>query len=195
MEISSLALADLSAWPRLGLKGGGAFAFARECDLFIPPRVNEAGVCARGGLVARLGVEELLLLEVHTHPGWCESIESAWAALRANGVNRRIGWPVPRQDTHAWMRIAGEKGPQMLAKLCAVDLRTHRFAPLQVVQTSVARIGAIVIRVDLGAVPAFHLLCDSSYAEYLWGCLVRAMAEYRGRIVEARASSTGSTPS
>jgi sarcosine oxidase subunit gamma len=29
-------------------------------------------------------------------------------------------------------------------------------------------------------VPAFHVLADSASAEYLWGCLLDAMAEFGG---------------
>jgi sarcosine oxidase subunit gamma len=38
----------------------------------------------------------------------------------------------------------------------------------------------IVIRADLGQVPAFHLLADIASAEYLWGAVLDAMAEFDG---------------
>ena len=34
---------------------------------------------------------------------------------------------------------------------------------------------------DLGQAPAFHLLVDSASAEYVWDCLMDAMAEFDGR--------------
>ena len=68
----------------------------------------------------------------------------------------------------------------LLAKICAVDLRLERFADLRIAQTSVARSNCVVIRADLGALPAFHLLGDSASAEYMWDCLLDAMAEFDG---------------
>ena len=37
-----------------------------------------------------------------------------------------------------------------------------------------------MIRDDLAAIPAYHLLCDSASAEYLWRVLLDAMAEFDG---------------
>ena len=68
----------------------------------------------------------------------------------------------------------------MFAKICGVDLRPHHFADGRIAQTSLAKMSAIVIRADLGRTPAFHLLADSASAEYLWGCLLDAMAEFDG---------------
>ncbi|MCR6629846.1 MAG: hypothetical protein NVV74_07215 [Magnetospirillum sp.] len=66
----------------------------------------------------------------------------------------------------------------MLAKLCGVDLRRHVFADGAVAQTSVARLNGILIRQG----EDFHLLADSASAEYLWDCLVDAMAEFGGSV-------------
>ena len=38
----------------------------------------------------------------------------------------------------------------------------------------------IILRQDLGELPVFHLLADSASADYLWDCLVDAMAEFDG---------------
>ena len=64
----------------------------------------------------------------------------------------------------------------MLAKLCAIDLRVDRFAPLQVAQTQAARLSVILVR-DGTDPPAWHVLADSSCADYLWDSLVDAMQE------------------
>jgi sarcosine oxidase subunit gamma len=45
----------------------------------------------------------------------------------------------------------------------------------------VAKISAILIRDYFGEMPAYHLLTDSASAEYMWGCLVDAMAEFDGQ--------------
>ncbi len=71
----------------------------------------------------------------------------------------------------------------MFSKICGVDLRAHKFANGEVAQTSVAKANSIVIRHDLGSTHCFYILTDVSTAEFLWDCLLDAMAEYRGKPV------------
>ncbi len=91
------------------------------------------------------------------------------------------GYPVPRQDSHAWFLVTGGHAAAMFAKLCAVDLRPAKFAVGRIAQTMLAEVSAIVVRDDRGGVPAYHLLADSAAAEYLWDCLLDAMTEFDGR--------------
>jgi hypothetical protein len=44
----------------------------------------------------------------------------------------------------------------------------------------VARLGTVVVRVDLGTVPALRLLGDGASASYLFGVLHNAMTEHEG---------------
>ena len=54
---------------------------------------------------------------------------------------------------------------------------------LQVAQTSVARLNAIILREDLGGSNAFHILADRGSAEYLWDCILDAGEEYEIQVV------------
>ena len=63
------------------------------------------------------------------------------------------------------------------------DLRLDKFDDLAIAQTSVAGIAGIIIRDDRGGQLAYHMLCDSASAAYLWDCLVDAMTEFDGRPV------------
>ena len=74
----------------------------------------------------------------------------------------------------------------MLAKLCAIDFRDSNFKMLQVAQTSVARLNAIILREDLGGSHGFHILADRGSAEYLWDCIVDAGGEYAIQVVGLR---------
>ncbi len=93
------------------------------------------------------------------------------------------GYPVPRQDSHAWFLVAGAHAAAVFAKLCAVDLCPARFAVGRIAQTMLAEVSAIVVRDDRGGVPAYHLLANSAAAEYLWDCLIDARADFDGRPV------------
>lgn len=175
--LSHLGLADLSPCPRAGFKGPGTAEWL-DAEGVTVPAINRASRAAAGELVVRLGAREVLLLSASEAPSLPDILQSAWAA---SPVSPR-GYPVPRQDSHFWLLLAGEHAPACMAKLCAVDLRPHRFAELEVAQTQAMRLSVIIIR-DAGSRPAFHLLGDSASAEYAWDCLVDAMRELNGRPV------------
>jgi sarcosine oxidase, subunit gamma len=175
-----LALADLSVLPRTGFKGTGTVEWLTNQRLLIGPDSNRAYPQAGGELAARLAPTEIFLLDSLAGTGeLVRRLNGAWSW--GNETPRTlIGYPMPRAESHAWFTIAGEQAPAMFAKICGVDLRLHRFAVGSIAQTSLAKMSAIVIRVDLGGVPAFHVLADSASAEYLWSCLRDAMTEFVG---------------
>ena len=85
------------------------------------------------------------------------------------------------------MLVAGEHSATLFAKICGVDLRPQHFADGQIAQTSVAKMSALVARADQGRTLAYHLLCDSASANYMWDCLLDAAAEFGGGPVGLRA--------
>ncbi len=172
----TLGLADLSVLPRIGFKGREAPGWLELQGLTLPSAPNLARRLDDGAVLARLSVEEhLLLSDLPAAGDLCARLMSAWSMDTADGV-----YSLPRSDSHAWLLITGARAVEMFAKLCAVDLRAHKFAEDAVAQTSVARINGIVIRADLGDVPGFHLLFDWASADYLWGCLMDAANEFGG---------------
>jgi len=178
--VRSLGLADLSPLPRTGLKGAGAVEWLSGQGLRIGADSNRAYRQEGGALAARLAPSEILVLDGLAGTGTLiRRIEQAWQ-WSPETPRPRIGYPVPRADSHCWLHVSGDKSPAMFAKICGVDLRCHRFADGRIAQTSVARLSAIVIRDDLGDVPAFHLLADSASAVYLWRAVDDAMAEFGG---------------
>jgi sarcosine oxidase subunit gamma len=183
-----LGLADLSPVPRTGFKGAGAVEWLAGQGVEVPPESNRAARQSGGELAARLAPGEVLVLgapeaEVGAEAdGLPAALEAAWAAEPLPPEAPR-GFPLPRRDSHAWFLVSGSEAASMFAKLCGVDLRPAKFPDLSIAQTSVARISAIVVRDDRGGTLAYHLLCDSASAEYLWDCLLDAMAEFDGRPV------------
>lgn len=173
-----VVLTDLSPFARTGFKGADTPDWLVRQGLTIPEAPNRAAVQGDGSVLARLSAGEFLLLG---HPGdemgLVERLETAWSW----GDGAGLCFPLPRQDSHAWFHLRGDKVPEMLAKLCGVDLRRHAFAAGTVAQTSIARLNGIVVRHG----DDFHLLADSASAEYLWDCLVDAMAEFGGSVAGA----------
>jgi sarcosine oxidase, subunit gamma len=90
-------------------------------------------------------------------------------------------YPVPRRETHAWLLLLGTSTPPLFSKLCAVDFRLHKFGQFQIAQTHIAGVSAVIIRRDIGQLPSFHLLSDTTTAPYLWLTLLAAGREYDAR--------------
>ena len=179
-QAKRLGVADLSPLPRTGFKGQGAAEWLADQGVEVPGKSNEAVEQTDGALAARLSPTEVLLLsDLGGKSNLAPRLHSDWHKADLPPASAR-GFPMPRQDSHAWFAVTGEQGAAMFAKLCAVDLRPHKFANGCVAQTSVARLSAIIIRHDLGDVLAYYALSDSAAAEYFWDCLVDAMAEFDG---------------
>ncbi len=173
-------LVDLSPLPRIGFKGAGTAEWLAVQGVAVPDDSNRARRQADGALAARLAPSEVLLLgDLDGTGALTGRLAQAWAA----GELPPRGYPVPRQDSHAWFLVTGAQAAAMFAKLCAVDLRPAKFALGRIAQTMLAEASAIVVRDDRGGGPAYHLLANSAAAEYLWDCLTDAMAEFDGRPV------------
>ncbi|HEY4161530.1 MAG TPA: hypothetical protein VGM59_00620 [Dongiaceae bacterium] len=175
-----MGLADFSVLPRTGFKGTGTVDWLTSQGLAIGNDSNMAYRQEGGELAARLAPTEIFLLDaLSATSALIDKLNTAWN-WGTEKPRKLIGYPMPRQDSHAWFMVSGTSAPEMFAKICGVDLRPHKFALGQIAQTSLAKMSGIVIRADLGAVPAYHLLADIASAEYLWGAVLDAMTEFDG---------------
>jgi sarcosine oxidase subunit gamma len=148
--------------------------------LSIGPDSNRAYPQTGGEQALRLAPNEVFLIDSLAGTGdLIRRLDAAWS-WSGERPRRPIGYPMPRAESHAWFLVTGAQAPAMFAKICGVDLRPHRFPVGSIAQTSLAKMSGIIIRADLGDMPAFHLLADSASAEYLWRCLLDAMAEFEG---------------
>lgn len=169
----SLGLADLSCLPRTGFKGPGAPDWAATQGVEIPSAPNTALAQADGSMVAKLSHQELLI--VSGMQGDSGLVDSLNQQIPGTGV-----YSLPRADSHSWLAVTGLLAAEMFSKICAIDLRTHKFAQGQVAQTSIAKINGIIVRQDLGTTPCFHIFSDIASTEFLWDCLLDAMEEHQG---------------
>ncbi|WP_439815407.1 hypothetical protein [Zavarzinia sp. CC-PAN008] len=181
-----LALSDLSPLPRTGFKGPQALAWLRAQGVVLDEVPNTAWTQGPAASALILSWGEALILDANGD--LVQRLEGAWSLDSVPGV-----YCVPRRDSHGWLRITGHLAPDMLAKICGVDLRPKAFAHGQVAQTSVARGNAIIARADLGDTLAYHLLSDSSALGFLWDSVIDAMTEYGAGPVGADALTTLAT--
>lgn len=174
----SMAIADLTALRRGGYKGWTALDWLRGQGVTIGDN-NTTVEQPDGSRVARLADSEALILgDLAGGSALLDRVEAAWSLEGAEGA-----YPVPRPDTNAWFVVTGANAATMMAKMCGVDLRPHKFPDGAIAQTSVARMTAIAIRHDLGRTLAYDVIADSAAAAYLWRCLIDAMDEFDGKPV------------
>ena len=178
-----IVIADLSPFPRLGFKGRGTVPAMQARGIALEATANRAFRQPDGGLCLVLAPGEVILLSNLNGDG--ERLAQLEANWRIEDEERT--YPLSRRDSHAWLAVAGEALPEMVAKLCAIDLRRDKFADLAIAQTSIAKMSAILTRADMGTTPVFHLLVDSAAALYFCDCLLDAADEFGGRIVGLKA--------
>ncbi len=177
-----LLLCDLSPLTRIGVKGQGVEGLLRRSALVAPKAVNESVVLKDGSLCLRLATQEVLFLSALDSKGTRDFVELRKNLEQAQRGKRNV-FPVPYQDSLCWLALAGEGASDILATMCAVDLGYGIFSRGSLAQTSLARLGALVLRdptssskLRRSGVPLFHLLADSASALYLWDCLLDAMS-------------------
>jgi sarcosine oxidase subunit gamma len=182
-----LGIADLSLLPRIGFKGKGTADWLGGQGLTLPPEPNRTATQSDGSLALRLAQEEIFLLgNLRGEGALGQKLQEAWTVAGTPPASAR-GFLLPRAETHAWFLVTGKKAAKMLAKLCGVDLRPAKFDNGRIAQTSAAKMSVVIARADQGATLAFHLVADSASAEYLWDCLIDAMAEFNGGPVGLKA--------
>ena len=178
-----LALSDLSYLQRIGFKGEGACEWLKKQNIQIPITVNDSLQDTNGCLIARLGINDILILDnIKRETSVPITLEKLWHQDYSQS-NKPCGFIMPRQESHACFSISGSRAPEMFAKLCAIDLRTEKFDNKKITQTSLARLGAIIIRNDLNTLINYLVLVESASAEYCWDCLLDAMQEFLGQTI------------
>ena len=176
-SLAQLGIVDLSPLPRVGFKGRNTIPAMQAAGLTVESVPNRAFRQSDGGICAVLAPGEIILLSgLAGSADRVSRLETGWSMDNANGT-----YLTPRASSHAWFRVTGALAPAMFAKICGIDLRPHKVPDLSIAQTSVAKLTGMIIRDDLPGTLAFHLLADSASAEYLWDCVIDAMAEFGGR--------------
>lgn len=175
-QSQSMGIADLSPLPRIGFKGKDTPLWLKQQGVQLPETPNRARKQSDNCLLLRLSDDEHVLLgDLNLRSTLVATLHQSWQFQPG-----QMCYLVPRADTHSWFCLSGKHTSDMLAKVCGVDLRLHKFGNGEIAQTSIARINGIVVRNDLGQIPAFYLLADSASADYLWPCLMDAMDEFSG---------------
>ncbi len=121
-------------------------------------------------------------LVVGSGPGeWLLIGPPGQAAALAAAVKDEAGPETTCVDlTHgrALVRLTGEKGPSVLARLSAIDLDDDLVPDGAALRTAVAAVATDIIRDDHDGPRSYLLHCERSVGQYLFDALLRAGAEY-----------------
>ena len=154
-----LAVADLTAVPRFGLKGAGSAGWLAAQGAGLPG-VN--GIAEwRGMRILRLGREDLLLLA----EGAAGALAQTNADWEAEAGPR--GWPSWREEGWAWVRLSGPATGEAMARLCALDLRPAAFGDERIAQTRFGGVEVVLFR--SGA--CFDILFDITLTAHVIGLI------------------------
>jgi sarcosine oxidase subunit gamma len=164
-------LQDFSLNKRCGFRGPNAAVHLASLDLPVPEQPNLACTTEQDLTILRLSKNEFWVL--------------ADTTAAEEHLNTVLDTPTPNecyplfcQDSHAWLELSGQHLADIMAKVCAVDMRESEFTLGSIAQTSVARINAIVVHRQSANGPVFTLLSDSSSASYFWDAIEDAMLEF-----------------
>lgn len=159
-----VALADASANGKILVQGQAAAEVLLALSLEIG-----AGMATSLGHIYRLRSD---LFFVSTPPDAAsDALQSIQAAASA-----APGLVTATDVTHgrAQLQLVGPNSRDLLSRLCGLDFAPGAFPNLAARQTSVAKTTQLVIRRDLGQLPAFAIIGARSLAAYLWGTIIEA---------------------
>lgn len=164
----TLALCDVSALPRVTLKGPGAERWLREQGWEIPAAIYEISRVGRSDRIIRTGGTEFL---VEDGVGGSTAL-----GLLTPGKGGTPGvYRIPRQD--ASFLLTGRDANDVLLETCGIDFSTR---PPQAVYSRVAGVSCALLPVEPSGIPAFQVSCDGSYGVYLWETLLEIVREKGG---------------
>jgi len=126
---------------------------------------------AHGTLIVGSGPGEWLLLST---PGTGAAVTERVEQLQDEGLVSVL------DATHgrALVRITGTRAPDLLAKVCAIDLAEEVTPNGAAFRSSVAKLVTDVVRDDLDGERSYLLHCERSSGQYLFDALIDAGDEY-----------------
>jgi glycine cleavage system aminomethyltransferase T len=88
-------------------------------------------------------------------------------------------WPTDVTSVFAQFLLAGPAARDVLCKLTSLNVSESALPDAGCGQASLAHVRAIILRRDLGPLPAFHLLVSREYGESVWDSVLHAGQDFR----------------
>ena len=168
----SVALADETANGKLTVEGDRADALVNTA-FDLPALAINMGCTTESDYIFRLRKD---LFFISTPP---EGEDRALKKL--TGATKAAGEFVTITDvTHgrAEIRVVGPASQALLRKVCGLDFHSAEFPNGAAKQTSLAKTAQLIVRRDIGELPAFSVIGVRSLSAYLWDIIVEAGREF-----------------
>jgi heterotetrameric sarcosine oxidase gamma subunit len=139
-----------------------------------PAAIGEV-VSVPDGALARLRADEFLFMALSPSLE-LGALEAQIAALPYTGL-------VTVTDVthgHGILQLVGQYAPDVLPKLCGLDFGDTAFPDRHVAQTSLAKVAALILRLDGSGGQAYWVMVERSLAAYVWETMWAAMHEFNG---------------
>ena len=175
-----LAAIDLCAFPRCGFKGPGTVEWLKTQGIVVPNECNQALRQSDDCLVLRCGSTDIVIAgDITLRSNRPAELKSA----HAQSSQQQRGYDALREEGYTWFMLIGEQTPDLLARLCEVDMRPHVFADLAIAQTRLAGLSVIAARCDFATLYAMHLFFDTASSVYFCETLSELLESFNGRFV------------
>ena len=162
-----LRLADLTPLAKVGIRSAAQGGLADALGVAF----GRARRDSHGSLVIGSAPGEWLLLDA---PGCAPALLERIAGLAGDSFTSAIDLTHAR----ALVRLTGDAAPEMLSKLCAIDLGDSTTPDGSALRTAVADLVTDLIRDDDEGQRSYWLHCEWSSGQYLFDVLRDAGAEF-----------------
>lgn len=170
--MQAVTITDVSTLQRYGVKGPQAATWLASHGVTIPAQAN-TWVLSDHAIVMRLGSSEFLIED--------QIDGEVSAKLEADNLRISGVYKVPRAD--AAYSLAGSDVQNLLAELCALDLRESALAENAVVMTQIAGISATLLRHSVNNETVYKIWCDGTYEVYMHHILSEIVQDSAGDIM------------
>lgn len=168
----------VDGWEVSAIRADGAGLTLTDCTPLAKVAVASRQPGLRGVRFGRATREEDGTLVVGSGPGEWLLIGPPGQAAALSGQIGPDATCVDLTHGRALVRLTGHRAPDVLAKLCAVDLDDELVPDGAALRTAVATVATDIIRDDRDGARSYLLHCERSVGRYLFSSLLRAGAEY-----------------
>jgi len=168
-----VALADVSAVGKLLIQGQGIAEIILEKLGVAPQRPTEL-LTFEGGWITQLNrYEYYAVLPL-------AAVDETVEAFRSAFVGRHAGVTCLTHGRDAFA-VIGPRAPDTLGKVCGLNFHQHNFSNGKSQTSSVAKVTAMVARVDRAGVLCYEVHLDRGFSEYVWELTLDAAEEFAGQ--------------
>jgi len=169
--LKDLALCDVSAFPKIGIKGEGSTEWLEEQGIKIPKGIYQYLALPNNGLVVRLDRHEYFLEE---------GFEGVTVKRLSDVVGKETGrvFYFNRQD--AGLLLCGNRALDVLQQSCSFDFSKDGS---NLIMTQVAGVSCVILPITGRFAPVFRIWLIPSYAIYLWRVLFEIVRDSNGHAV------------